>query len=156
MKGRYIVWIVVSVIVIMSAAAFIKQSDTSSSVSPVIMENLIQPYAECLSSADYERAYFEYTSVDYKSKITLANYLSAQDTNIVKFGKLKELKPVSGVFLKETVQGNKIVFKATFAYLGEKGGQRIIVDAIKEDGKFKIFNTYNSYVSIGGLLPVIY
>lgn len=156
MQGKYIVWIVISVIIIMSGAAFFIQSGTSNKVSPIIIDKLITPYVKLINVGNFEEAYFQYTSVDYRAKFTLSQYIKAQEQNLEKYGELLELKPVSGVFLKEATQGNKIVFKATFAYIGSKSSQRIVVDAIQEDDTFKLFNTYNSYVSIGGLLPVIY
>lgn len=156
MQGKNIVWIIATVILIMSGVAFFVQSGTSGKVNPLIMNELINPYKELISNGNYETAYSQFTSVDYKVKFTLNNYLAAQDSNMRNYGELKELRPVSGVFLKESAQGNKVVFKATFAYIGSKASQRIIIDAIKEDGKFKIYNTYNSYVSIGNLMPVIY
>jgi hypothetical protein len=140
----------------MSILAYIKQTNTNNTVNPRVIEELINPYEKLIKQADYETAYNEFTSKEYKSKYTLAQYLRAQDSNRTVFGNLELLKPVSGVFLKETVQDNKIIFKATFGYVGEKSTQRIIIDAIQENGKFKLYNTYNSYVSIGGLLPVIY
>lgn len=140
----------------MSVAAFLIQSNTSSKVSPAIINELIIPYQELISSGKFEEAYFSMTSIDYRESNTLAKYLKAQDSNKTVYGELVELKPVSGVFLKETSQGNKIIFKATFAYIGSKASQRIIIDAIREGNEFKLYNTYNSYVSIGGLLPVIY
>ena len=156
MQGRYIVWIVISVIIVMSGLAFWTQSNLSDEVSPKIMEKLIEPYNGFIKNKNYESAYFSLTSLDYRAKTTLAQYIHAQDSNFTYFGELVDLKPLSGVFLKETAQGNKIIFKATFAYIGSKKSQRIVLDAIREDGEFKLYNTYNSYVSIGGLMPVIY
>ncbi|MBX3044424.1 MAG: hypothetical protein KIT33_13055 [Candidatus Kapabacteria bacterium] len=156
MKGKYIVWIVLLVIALMSGIAFFMQSKTSSKVSPQIIEQLIEPYKQLLQSGNFEEAYYSLTSIDYKVDNTFAKYLAAQDSNKAVYGELVDLKPVSGVFLKETTQGNKIIFKATFAYIGSKSSQRIVIDAIKENDEFKLFKTYNSYVSIGGLVPVIY
>ncbi len=156
MKGKYIVYIIIAVIMLMSGAAYWIQTNARAKITPQIMEQLIIPYQRAISARDYTKAYNEFTSNDYKSKFTLEQYLNAQDSNFAIYGSLDDLKPVSGVFLKETATGNKIIFKATFAYIGSKKHQRIIVDVINEKGKFRLYNTYNSYVSMGGLLPVIY
>jgi hypothetical protein len=156
MQGKYIVWIVILVILIMSGLAYWTQSNTSGEVSPKIIKELIEPYTELIKNNNYEEAYFSFTSSDYRAKTTLAQYTRAQDSNFTHYGELVDIKPVSGVFLKETAKGNKIIFKATFGYIGSNKSQRIMLDAIREDGKYKLYNTYNSYVSIGGLMPVIY
>lgn len=155
-QGKYIVWIISGVIVGMGALAFFIKSGAQGKISPLIMANVINPYKELIITRDYENAYKIYASSDYKSKYTYAQFRMAQDSNRIEYGELLDIKPVSGLFLKETTSENRVIFKATFGYIGSKKQQRIIIDIIKENGVFKIYRTYNSYVSIGGLLPVIY
>jgi hypothetical protein len=58
--------------------------------------------------------------------------------------------------MKETIRGNRAVFKATYGYICQKASERIMIEAILVNGKFKLQNTYTSFVTIGSLQPVIY
>lgn len=156
MKGKFIPYIVVTVIIFMSITAYYIKTNQKNNIQPQMTKNLISKYEEYIKNGRYSDAYYELTSTEYKKRTTLAQYLNSQNSNKGKYGRLKSLKPLSGLFLRETSSTDKTIIKATFIYSGEKSAQRIIIDAVKENGKYKIDNTYNSYVSIGGLLPVIY
>jgi hypothetical protein len=156
MQGKYIVWIILAVIATMSSISVYTHFSTQHQLSPVVLSKLIQPYKEYIKNGEYEKAYNELTSEDYRAKFTFAQYKLHQDSNKVVFGDLVELKPVSGVFLKETTKESKIIFKATFGYIGSKKQQRILLDITREKGKYKIDNSYNSYLSMGTMMSVIY
>ena len=156
MQGKYIVWIIATVIALMGGLAFFMQINTRNEVEPRIKNELILPYQELLKQGKFEEAYYQMTSPDYRTKYTLAQYIKAQDSNRSVFGNLVELKEVSGLYMKETIRGNRAVFKATYGYICQKASERIMIEAILVNGKFKLQNTYTSFVTIGSLQPVIY
>ncbi|MBE2188251.1 MAG: hypothetical protein KGZ71_14445 [Desulfobulbaceae bacterium] len=147
---------VLAIVIVFSIIAYKNFRLGEDIVMPKVMDELIQPYTELIGKGEFEKAYANYTSIDYRRKYTNARYLSAQDSNTTKFGKILDIKPVSGILVSEKSQSKPWIYKGTFAYIGEKDTMRIVIDVTLEDGVFKIYNTYNSYLAISSVTPVIY
>jgi hypothetical protein len=147
---------VLAIVIVFSIIAYKNFRDGEDIVMPKVMDELIKPYVKLIGNGEFEQAYSQYTSIDYKRKYTQARYLAAQDSNLTKFGKITDIVPVSGIMVSEKSPTKPWIYKGTFAYIGEKDTMRIVIDVTLEDGFFKIYNTYNSYVAISSVTPVIY
>lgn len=150
------VFLVLIAVIIMSIIAYQNFRRTEDIVTPKLMDELIEPYSRLIAQGEYEAAYEQFTSEDYKKEYTLARYLGAQDSNYQKYGRLYSIQPVSGILVSEKSQSKPWIYKGTFAYIAEKDTIRIVIDATLEDGRFKIFKTYNSYLAISSVTPIIY
>lgn len=150
------VFLVLIAVIIMSIIAYQNFRRTEDVITPKLMEDLIEPYTKLISQGEYEAAYNQFTSKDYRKDYTLARYISAQDSNYHRYGRLIAIKPVSGILVSEKPQSKPWIYKGTFAYVAEKDTLRIVIDATLEDGRFKIYKTYNSYLAISSVTPIIY
>lgn len=156
MKAYAPVFGVIIIVIVLSIIAYQNFRKVEDIVMPKVLDELIEPYVTAVSNRDYEEAYSKFTSQDYKRIYTKARYFSAQDSNFSKFGKLINITPVSGMLVSEKSQNKPWIYKGTFAYIGEQDTMRIVIDVTLENGKFKIYNTYNSYLAISSVTPVIY
>ncbi|HRP01963.1 MAG TPA: hypothetical protein PLE30_04870 [Candidatus Kapabacteria bacterium] len=159
MNSKKSTLIIVSVIIsvsILSIFAYYNQKGKNEFVSDEINKQLLEPYIKLLQNSDYKQAYNEYTSSDFKRKYTYAMYQRAQDSNLTVNGKIKSLVPFSGIFVKEITDNKLAVFKGTVVYEAEKIKKNIVVEILIENGKMRLNRTYDSYLTMSNILPVIY
>jgi hypothetical protein len=155
-KQNNLILIGIAVVVItLSVFSFLNRSKVNDEVSPQIVNTLIEPYKQALNSGDYERAYSDFTSEEYREKYTLDTFMTIQNQNREYYGKINRLEPVSGLFLPE-MKRKYTVYKGTLAYQGERSGRRIVMEVVKEDGEFKINKTYLSMLSVGNEKAIIF
>jgi hypothetical protein len=154
-KSNIITYSIIGSVLILSVIAFIIQKNSQEKLNPIIIENLLTPYSNSLKMRDYERAYNSYTSINYRLNYTLTSFIASQDSNYLVLGKVIDIVPASGIFVKESSKDLPI-FKATLIYKSEKTSKVIVMDVIFEEGKPKIEKTYNSELTIGTLTPKIY
>lgn len=146
--SNIIVFGVILIVVSMGITAFFMQKETNDLVKPKIMNDFITPYTNALKNGNYELAYNELTSEEFKEYYTLEEFIKKQELNKETYGDLENIQTVSGLFLKEKDMHGPWTFKGTMLYCAEKDTQRIIVEVINKDNKFKLFKTYRSFVSI--------
>lgn len=155
-KSTLIVFGVLIAVIILSIMAYYNQKSKNQIIGDSINGELLIPYLSELQSGNYERAYQFFTSKDYKKKYTLARYKQAQDSNLVANGQIKSLKPLSGIFVRESAPGGLTVFKGTVLLESEKAKKNIVVEITIENDSMKINRTYDSYLTMSNILPVIY
>lgn len=155
-KSTYIVLGVLAVVIILSILAYYNQKSKNKIIGDSIVNELLIPYLNELQMGNYEKAYQLFTSKDYKKKYTLAKYKQAQDSNLVANGTITSLKPISGIFVKETAPGGITIFKGTVLLEAEKIKKNIVVEITIENDSMKINRTYDSYLTMSNILPVIY
>jgi len=155
-NSTIVVFGILATVIILSIFAYYNQKSKNQIIGDSINQELLIPYINELRSSNYELAYHLFTSKDYKKKYTLAKYKAAQDSNLVANGKIIALKPLSGIFVKETATGGITVFKGTVALEAEKGKKNIVVEITIENDSMKINRTYDSYLTMSNILPVIY
>lgn len=154
--STYIVLAVLAVVSILSIFAYYNQKSKNQIIGDSINSKLLIPYLNELQIGNYEKAYQLFTSKDYKKKYTLARYKLAQDSNLVANGKITSLKPISGIFVRETAPGAISVFKGTILLEAEKAKKNIVIEITIENDSMKINRTYDSYLTMSNILPVIY
>lgn len=155
-KSTFVVFGVLALVIILSIFAYYNQKSKNQIIGDKINDELLIPYMEELKNGNIEKAYQLYTSKDYKKKYTLAKYKQAQDSNLVANGTINSLKPISGIFVRETAPGGITVFKGTVLLEADKAKKNIVVEITIEQGSMKINRTYDSYLTMSNILPVIY
>ncbi len=140
---------------VMGIIGFMQTKDLQSNTTPMLEQDLFIPYAKQVSNGYFKNAYDNFLSNSYKSKFGYAAYKKAQELNLEKYGKLKSLKPLSGIFISEKSKG-KWIYKGTLVYVGEKATQRITASIEIENGKYKFFRTYPSSVTMRDNIPLVY
>ncbi len=146
--SNIIVFGVITVVVTMGIISFYIQKQTNDIVTPRIINEFVNPYTNAIQNEDFEYAYENLTSEEYKESYTLKEFIQKHRLNNEKYGNLNEIKTISGLFLREKEMHGPWTFKGTMMYLAEKDTQRIIVEVIEKEDSFKLYKTYRSFVSI--------
>ncbi len=149
-------FIIITVIIILSIWGYLSQKNQNQIFQNRINKELLIPYSSLLSEQNYKIAYQNFTSSNYKKKYSLAKYLEVQDSNYVRFGKVKSFKLVSGVFIKELNSEKQNIFKFTALYEAANTKKNIILEIIIEDNKIMLNNSYDSFLTISNITPAIY
>ena len=147
---------VLAVVIILSVIGYYSQKNKNNNIGKRVYSELLQEYTSLLQNKEFDKAYNNFTSEDYKRKYTLAAFIHAQDSNHTAYGKLQSIMPATGIFFKEMGDSKFIVYKGTVRYKAEKSERLIVVEICFENGKMKLNRTYDSYVTLGNVLPVIY
>lgn len=159
MKNIYklLIALIASIFVLgISYLSFRTQTEMNEKIAPEILNNLILPYSELLKQERYQEAYEKLTSTSYKKKHSLYEYLSAQEKNKEYFGNLISMELTSGIFIKMSDKDNKWIYRGTIDYNASKIKTKFTLDAVIENGKFKIARTYPSQISLGNPKPMIF
>jgi hypothetical protein len=146
--SNIIVFGVIAIVVTMGIVSYLIQKNTNDVVTPRIINEFVNPYTEAIQNQNYELAYEKFTSDEYKENYSLDEFIQKHRYNYEKYGKLQNIQSVSGLFLAEKEMHGPWTFKGTMMYLAEKGSQRIIIEVIEQEDKFKLYKTYRSFVSI--------
>lgn len=155
-QSNLILGVLLALVIALGIFGYLRQRQTDNNVTPVIMEHLVKPYYNAISNRDYEFAYFKLTSDEFKKSYSLQQYVAAQNANFERFGKLKALKPISGLFLTERSESKPWIYKGTLMYIGEKDSVRIEIDVIYEKNDFRIYQTFRSFLTISSVKPLIF
>ncbi len=155
-KSSVIVFAVFALVVILSIFAYYSQKEKNQIIGDKIYNELLKPYKEALVAKDYNTAYSKFTSNDYKKKYTLARFVTVQDSNLTVYGKIIDMTPITGIFVKENSPNGFSIFKGTIIYSAENNSRKIVIEVTFENDSMKINRTYDSYLTIGNIIPVIY
>jgi len=147
---------VLSTVVVLGIWGYFSQKNTNEELLPKIMEDVIKPYQKHLKNDDYEIAYKELTSEEYRQKHDLKEFIIAQNKNEKKYGELDSIKPISGIVIREKPMEGPWKYFLTLGYYGKDDSQKIIMEFITKDKAFKLNNSYISTVTIKNKKPMIY
>lgn len=170
MKIRILVASIIAIVIALGIFGYFRHKSKSYEKVPDIVQQLIDPYRKALAERDFRFAYDEFTSSRYKNEHSFSEFLDAQLNNYSTFGRIVDIKPASGLFIKESLTTNpwdpttsNWIFKGTLLYEGEfkdsEGNPkiaRIMMDIVLENGEYKIYDTYNSFVTISSIKPQIF
>lgn len=143
--SNLIIFGAISTVVLLSVIAFFQRKEHNEEIAPVLINEVINPYIALIEEQKYEKAYKEFTSVHYKDKHTLEEFIEGHKQNINDFGEIKEIRSISNLFVMQRKEGKPWVYKGTFGYIGEDKSLKIIYDIINDDGKWKIYDSYLSF-----------
>lgn len=156
LKTKLLIAAIVVFVISVSIGSFYVTLNTSNEIAPQVMTQVIKPYAELIAKGDYETAYNNYTTKKYRLKTSLEKYIEVQKQNKEYFGKLISMGLASGIFLYERDMDKLWVYRGTVTYNADKLPYKFTVDIIKEDGAFKINQTYPSQMNIRASAPMIF
>lgn len=169
-KFNIIILTIISITIFSGIFVFIKNKASTAQNVPDIEDKLLIPYRKALADKKYEFAYKQFTSQRYKSEYSYEEFLDSQLQNFATFGSLISIKPASGMFVKESLKSNpwdvssqNWLYKGTLVYTGSNKNEEgkyitagILMEIIVEEGEYKIYDSYNSFVTIGGIKPQIF
>lgn len=129
----------------LGVAGYFAQKNRDENITPRIISEVIVPYSNAIKNKEYEFAYQNLTTEDYKQKYSYDDFLSAQNSNNEKYGDLVDIKPLSGIFLTQKGMHKPWRFVGTLRYRGLKKQERVQIEIARDkNGKFLINNTFLS------------
>jgi len=147
---------IILIVSILSVYAFLQQKKTNEVVGDEIMTQLLTPYTQLLAEKKFEEAYKKFTSPSYQYKFSLEDFVNKQQENHEYYGTIQTIELFSGIILREKPQGQPWIYKTTLKYIGESNSERIEMDIVIEDGKYLIYRTYRSFVTIKSINPEVF
>lgn len=147
---------IVAIVLFFSIWAFLLQKETDDITAPEIYESLVLPYSKAIISGDLDFAYNVFTTKKYKAKHSLKEFKDAQKANVEFYGKLDSMNLTTGIFVFSKDIDRLWVYRGTINYFARKQPTKFSIDAVKEDGKFRISQTYPSQLTIRASSPQIF
>ncbi len=163
-KHWHIKWFIIVILSVVSLQLFVSfqafklQKETIDVVSPDVYTNLLKPYSIALKNKEFEKAYTEFTTNNYKEKHSYEDFLQAQEDNIKHFGNIDSIGLTSGIFVFMKDLERKWVYRGTANYYTDKLIMQFAIDVVKDttNNVYKISRTYPSQVTIRASAPMIF
>lgn len=152
----FVIASVVLVVLTLSVLSFLVQTNANNKFTPEIDNQVLKPYTLSIINADYHKSYYELTSKMFREKNSFEKYKKVQEENRKEYGVLSSISPVSGIVFIEKNREKQWIYKCTLFYKASKRTFKITGDFVKENGKFKINETFFSQLTIRESSPVIF
>lgn len=146
--GKIIALLFVIVCVPIAVYGFIKQVKNNSVEINAVKETILIPYVEALQANNIQLAYDQFTTQEYKERISYEEFAQAQQDNRAEYGDIISIHSDSDILREAKEPGKPVYWRATLTYEGTQKKDIIVFEVRKIDGIFKIDKTYDA--AVGG------
>ncbi|NCO05222.1 MAG: hypothetical protein GW939_03695 [Candidatus Magasanikbacteria bacterium] len=144
--GKIIAILFVVIIVPFAIYAFWHQVKNNSTELDQVKQQIIEPYRNALQQEQWEFSYQSFTTKDYRERVSLEEFIKAQQENKEAFGTVKNIYTNVDILNELSDPSSGTFYRVTVTYEASKDNKLVVLELKKEQGKFKIDRTYLAIV----------